>query len=157
MPLPVFTGDVIDAVEELNDETTAYLNPRTGMMVTLTAEDERSLDEEVDDDIPLWKAEHLALVRAILEGHLWLALPASFDLDEKGVMLSFARTIKSKTQRKQLALVATQSEAFRRYKAGVVEYGLSAPWAEFRSEATTIVAVRWLAQNRVAFTTDVDD
>jgi len=70
-----------------NDDWTAYINRRTGELVTVTDEEARAVEDEAgDDDLPDWQAEHLPKVREALASDDFLALPTRFDINEYRIM-----------------------------------------------------------------------
>ncbi len=156
MPLPVFTGDLVQALDGLEDDQTVYLDPRTGAIVRLSSEDESYLSFEVDDETPGWQAEHVDLVRDILRGHRWLALPSQFDVDELSVMKRFIADMMNNINKQKLKVELGREMAYSRFHAALRQLRIEDEWESFRAESLVEVAVAWLRANRVPYTTDSD-
>lgn len=74
MPLPVSLDAVADELDDLMDDSTAYVNRKTGEVMTLSV-DEASLVEEEDfdeEDLPDWERELIPKIREILESEDWI-------------------------------------------------------------------------------------
>ena len=68
MPTPVFLRDVVDEMDALTDEATAYINRRTGELYTLSREEIHLVEDEDDpEDLPDWQREALSKAREILD------------------------------------------------------------------------------------------
>ena len=68
MPKVISLKDVVDELEGLMDEFTAYLNCRTGEVVTISHEDGRMIEDEVElEDLPEWQREWIPKVKEVLE------------------------------------------------------------------------------------------
>src|SRR5215211_7562906 len=58
MAIPVSLRDMIDEISLVGDEHVAYLNQRTGELVTLSREELSAAEEEASlDDFPQWQHE----------------------------------------------------------------------------------------------------
>ncbi len=156
MPLPVFTGDLVQALDGLEDDHTVYLDPHNGALVRLSSEDESYLTFEVDDDTPGWQAEHAELVRDVLGGHRWLELPSQFDLDEIQVMKSFIGDMMNNINKQRLKVELGREMAYSRFHAALRRMRIEHEWEAFREESLAEVAKAWLQANRVPYTTDSD-
>jgi hypothetical protein len=64
MSVTVSLRKVVEEMDVLNDEWTAYLNHRTGELSTVTTDDLSALENADDPDLPDWRRELLdALLR----------------------------------------------------------------------------------------------
>ncbi len=52
MAVAVSLQDVVDALEMQSDMTTAYLDPQTGEVITITEDDRRYAEGQDDDKLP---------------------------------------------------------------------------------------------------------
>lgn len=157
MPLPVFTGDLLQALSDLQDDQTVFVDPLNGTLVCLSSADEGYLHFEVDDDTPAWEAERVDLVRDVLGGHRWLALPSQFDLDELATMRAFIGDMMNNINKQRLKVELGREMAYTRFHAAIRRLGIEHEWEAFREDALTELAARWLGQNRVPFTTDPEE
>jgi len=65
MGFPVKLSDIIEAVEFQTDESSAYLNIKTGEIVTVTREDFEASENQDDlDEYPEWRHESIKIAHA---------------------------------------------------------------------------------------------
>ena len=87
MPLPVNLQDVVAEMDALSDEHKAYINRKTGELITITDEEARlAEDSESEDDLPDWQAEMMPKVREVLDSPDFISLPDRFEIDEWTIM-----------------------------------------------------------------------
>jgi len=85
--------EVVDAMDVIGDDTLAYLNPKTGEIVTLSEDDRRLVeDEELDEeDLPQWQRKALPKIREVMESDEFLELPSKFEIHDWEIMERFAQ------------------------------------------------------------------
>ena len=83
--------DVIEAMELVSDEATAYINQKTGELITLTHE-ELALAEDPDEAAaaPQWQKDLLPKVCEVLASEDFIPLPGKFEIHEWSIMERFA-------------------------------------------------------------------
>ena len=137
MSIPVSVQDVVGQMEMLDDEVTAYLNRKTGELVTVT-EEERDTLEADPESFTDWEREGLSQLREIDETEDYIELPTSFDIHEYSIMEPFCQG--SRTTSKECTC-STRSAA-------------QGPFAASKTQSTnsgsgtigiTIAAKRWSA------------
>ena len=154
-------NDVVDQLEMLlSDESTAYLNRRTGELYMLTDEelweaedeDEEEPDGETPAETPEWLREAIEKAREVTNSDDWLALPSKFDIHEYKIMEDFCRTFEDEDMRARLLGQIRGCGAFGRFRAMMEVLGLEQIWWEFRHNAFEEIAVDWLEENQIEFT-----
>src|SRR3977135_1575249 len=97
MAATVKLKDVVNELEMVSDESTAYLNKRTGELYTLTQEElfsvEDDEEEDEDDDDPEWLREAKVKAKEVTGSDEWLELPSKFDIHEYNIMEEFCRSV----------------------------------------------------------------
>ena len=146
-----------DVVEEMvpSEEWTAYLNRRTGELVTVTDEDQRLVEEDADpSDLPDWQQESLSRARVALESEDFLALPDKVEIHEYSIMERFCLGVEDPEVRDALLRAIRGRGAFRWFKHVTHERGMAEAWYAFRQRALEEIAVEWLETNGVAYSRD---
>lgn len=118
---------IVDAMENTNDETHAWLN-------SVTREISYECDELADD------AEQ------------WIAIPEGDDVDEYGIMQDFIDTLpfSQLAQAQELDDAIQGKGAFRKFKDKVIKLGIDEAWYTFQYAAFTEIAQEWAAEFGVA-------
>lgn len=143
MPLPVSLDLVAQELESLDNEMTAYVNRRTGDIVSVSDEELALVEEEeegVEEELPDWQVEMLPRLREIASGEDWVALPDKFDIHEWEIMRRFAETVDDKDLAERLQRAIHGKGAFRMFRATLEDAGRRDEWYDFRREALKTVA-----------------
>jgi hypothetical protein len=155
MGIAVSFRAVVDELDALQDECTAYLNRQTGELLTLGDEELRAVDDDVDPaDLPEWQRDDLPRLREVLDSGDWLALPTSFDIHEWAFMDDFARSLDDAAVRDELLDAIRGAGAFRNFKGAVRRHGIQDTWHNFRFAALGRVATDWLDEHGIAYIRD---
>jgi len=149
---------VIEHLDMLNDEITAYLNKQTGELVVLSTE-ELSAAEEGEDpaDYPEWQQEAVLKAQEVIASDDWLELPDKFDIHEYNVMEEFCYSVADTQISERLLGQIRGSGAFRRFREAIDFFGIEQDWYRFRSETMERIAVEWLEANQIAYSRDPND
>ena len=151
-PVMVSLHDVVVEMDLLNDEWTAYLNRRTGELVTVTDDDARlAVEDEEAADLPDWQQERLPKVREVLGSDDFLVLPDKDEINEYGIMEDFCLGLEDPALRDALLGAIRGSGAFRRFKDAIHDRGVAEAWYAYREQAFEEIAVEWLEANRMPF------
>jgi len=155
MPLVVSLRGVVNEMDVFSDEHTAYINRKTGELITLTEEDRSLLeDEEPSEDLPEWQQEMIPKIRELLESDDFIELPSKFDIHEWSIMERFCSSVEDPDQREQLLNAIHGSGAFRYFKDTIHRLGIADPWYRFRDAALEEIAIDFLEANGIAFKRD---
>lgn len=152
MALPVNLLAVVDQMDVISDEVTAYINRKNGELVTFTAED-ISLAEEEDDNysVPEWQRDIVDEAKQALSNDDYRELPDKFEVDEYGIMERYCYTIEDEQVRETLLEAINGKGAFRRFKDKVHEKGIDKDWHQFRTNAFKQIAANFLMSQGIAF------
>ena len=156
MAEPVSLKAVVETLESLGEELFAFLNPHTGDLVILSAEDIRLVEDDAPADaLPEWQQKVLAEAREVLASDEYLELPTSYDIHEYAIMEEFCSTIAKPQLRHALLDQIHGSGAFRRFKQAIHRYRIAEDWYRFRTAAVADIASRWLDAHQIAYRRDV--
>lgn len=146
---------VVEELDALTDESTAYLNRATGELCSLR-DDEVSAAEDGDHDlIPDWLEGGLPKIREILESEDWLALPTRFDIHEWAIMDGFARSVEDDADLRDELMGSIRGRgAFRCFKDVLYRRGIQDTWYHYRAEAFARIAIEWLDEHGLSYVRD---
>jgi hypothetical protein len=148
----VSLDDVVMEMDLPNDDWSAYLNRRTGELVTVTDEDQGLVEGEEDtEDLPDWQRERLPKVREALESDEFLPLPSKFDIHEYRIMERFSLEVENADVREALLQAIRGRGAFRRFKEVIHERGVTEAWYAYRQQVLEDIAIDWLEANGIAY------
>lgn len=141
MPLPIPLDDVARELDGLMVQSTAFINRQTGE-ITVVTDDELSMVEEVeeDPDFPGWQQEMLPMLREIVSGDNWVALPNKFDIHEWEIMRRFADAVDDDRLSEELHRAIHGAGAFRMFRATIEDAGVREKWFAFKHEALREIA-----------------
>jgi len=153
MTTRVKLDEIIDGLESQSDESSSFLNKKTGEVVLMTdyamraAEDNESL-EDMDD----WERDLVVIAREILaETGQYIPLPTKFDIDEYRIMERFCVSLENQEISDDLYGLISGSGAFRRFKDAIYRYGIEDEWHSYRSNALKEIAIEWCQENVIEF------
>ncbi len=157
MALPVKLHAVVNQIEMADDEMTAYINRKTGDLITLTDED-LCYAEDSDNNrlIPDWQRETVDQAKQVLADDEYIALPDSFDIHEYKIMEHFCYTIDDERVQNILLQAIHGKGAFRHFKDKIHEEGITKNWYLFRDNAFEQIAVDFLENQEIAFTCETE-
>ncbi len=141
MPLPVSLDLVAQELDSLMDEMSAFVNRKTGEIVTVSDEEVGLAEEETDEsELAEWEAEMLPQLREIAAGGDWAALPDKLDIHEWEIMRRFAEAADSEDLSARLLRAIHGKGAFRMFRATIEDAGLVEEWYQFKHEALKTIA-----------------
>jgi Uncharacterised protein family (UPF0158) len=152
MAVIVSLSAVIEQMDLVTDEATAYINRKTGELITLTDE-EVALAEDPDAaaHAPQWQKDILPKVREILASEDFLPLPGKFEIHEWSIMERFARSLTDAAVGDELDAALHGRGAFRRFKDAVRRLEIADEWYRFRDAALEEIAVEFLDAHGIAY------
>lgn len=152
MAVIVSLREITEAIGFQPEETTAYLDPVSGEVVSVSEEDLRlAEDEEAAAAAPEWQQEEIATAREILASDRFLSLPTAFDIHEWAIMERFAAERPDPDQAETLLQAIHGSGAFRRFKNAIRRLGIEEDWFRFMDAATLAIAKEWLESRGIAY------
>jgi len=153
MGFPVKLSDIIEAVEFHTDKSSAYLNIKTGEIVTVTREDfEAAENQDNLDEYPEWQHESIKTAQEILDHEEdFIGLPTKYDVHEYQIMERFILSIKDREISDALYRAIKGKGAFRRFKDAVIRFDIADEWYKYREDAIKQVAIDWCELNQIKF------
>jgi len=151
MPLPVKLQDVVDAMDAPVDGWMAYVNRKTGEIVSLAEDDVAFHDDDDDDALPDWQAEVLAKTKEVEASDDFIQLPDKFDINEYAIMERFCSNADDDTLRQELLDAIKGSGAFRRFKDMIRLRKLEQTWWTYRDAAIEKIATDFLEMENIPF------
>lgn len=143
--------DIIEGLEFQSDESSSFLNTKTGEVVLMTDYAMRAAeDDEPLEEVPDWERELVAIAREILaESGQYIQLPTKYDIDEYSIMENFCTSLDKKEIGDILYDLICGSGAFRRFKNAIYKYGVEDEWDKYRNNAIKEIAVEWCKENNI--------
>lgn len=143
---------IIEGIEFQSDETTSYLNKKTGEVVTITDQEfSAAEDNEPVEQFPEWEHENIKTAKDILETNDYISLPSKFDIHEYDIMERFCLSITDEEIRDRMYNSIKGSGAFRRFKDNIHRYNIAEEWYKYRDEAIKRMAIEWCEENGIEF------
>jgi hypothetical protein len=144
--------DVIDEMEIMSDEATAYINRKTGELITLTDEI-LALAEDPDEaaDAPQWEKDLLPKVQEVTASEDFIPLPGKFEIHEWSIMERFARSVSDGDVRDELESALHGRGAFGRFKDALHRRGIVDAWYRYRDAALEEIAIEFLEAQGIEF------
>ncbi|UWX57047.1 UPF0158 family protein [Chlorobaculum sp. MV4-Y] len=149
MSVVIRLKDVVDAIGRTDEERRAFLNIRTGRIVTFSRD---ALDAvELGSAV---RAGEEAMVReageALLSGD-YRELPDQFDIDDCSILRRFCQTVENDELRRGLLRSLQGRGASMRIRSTVDAFGVVDGWTAFRNEALRAIAIDWLGNLGITY------
>ena len=154
MQVLVKLGAIVEAMEFQTDESSAYLNRRTGAIVIISDEEFRAVEEgRPVGEYPEWQRESIEVAREILEDEegVYVRLPTRFEIHEWQIMDRFARWVEDEGVSEELRYALRGRGAFRMFKDAIHRLGVAKEWYEYRERALRRIAADWCEANGIPF------
>jgi hypothetical protein len=146
---------VVQEMDVFSDEYHAYLNKRTGELVTISDEDIGIVErDEKLGSYPKWQQNVIRKTKEVLGSKDYLSLPSRFEIHEYNLMERFCYSVGDEKLRNKLLYQIRGAGAFRRFKDAIHEYGIADDWYRFRQAALEEIAVEWLEAEKIPYTRD---
>ena len=142
----ILLSDIVEAMEMQNDESSVYLNLKTGEIVSLYHEDSMLIDDEVIE-------EDKELRESVLESEDYIQIPDKFDINEYRMMEHFSLSIPGDIGG-LLYDNLSGSGAFRRFKDNINRFGIEDKWYKYRNNSYYDHAKGWCEANEIPFIDD---
>lgn len=144
--------DVIEEMDMSSDEATAYINRKTGELITLTDE-MLTLAEDPDEaaDAPQWEKDLLPKVREVTASEDFIPLPGKFEIHEWSIIERFTQSLTDAAVSDELDAALHGRGAFRRFKDALHRLGIADQWYRFREAALEEIAIEFLEAHGIAF------
>ena len=145
--------DVVNEMDVLSDEHSAFLNRHTGELVTLSNEEISAAEEDENiDEYPEWQQDMILKAKEVINSDDYLALPSKFEIHEYHIMEEFCHAVEDDKIRGNLLDKIRGRGAFSRFKNAIRMNGIEEEWYRFRQEELEKIAIEWLEANEISYT-----
>ncbi|HCO95358.1 MAG TPA: hypothetical protein DIU00_15650 [Phycisphaerales bacterium] len=153
MTIRVKLDDIIDGLESQSDESSSFLNKKTGEVVLIIDEELNAAREnEPIEDFPDWQQDQVRIAKEIIaETGDYISLPTKFDIDEYRIMERFCLSLDDPEMSDLLYGLIKGSGAFRRFKDAIHKYEFADEWYSYRNKALKEIAIEWCQENGIEF------
>ena len=153
MAIRVKLDDIIEGLEFQSDESSWFLNKKTGEVVLINDyEMQAAEDDELIEDMPDWEQDQVRIAREILaETGQYISLPSKFDIDDYSIMERFCMSLDNQKIGDALYDLIGGSGAFRRFKDAIYRYGIEDEWHTYHNNAIKEIATEWCRENNIEF------
>ena len=154
---PVSLQSVVNEMDVLSNDVTAYINKKTGELFSVNEEEASILEQvnEEDEFIPEWQRETLPKVREVLESGDYVALPDQFEIHEYSIMERFCLSLSDEGLQDELLHAIRGSGAFRRFKDAIHRKDIQDDWYRFRDQALKRIAIDFLESEGIPWQDDM--
>ena len=151
MSVRVKLSDIIEGMEFQSDESSSYLNKKTGEVVLISDYEMRAAESnDPIEDVPDWEKDQVLAAREILaETGDYISLPSKYDINEYGIMEDFCWSLEDTRKGEFLHGLIGGPGTFRRFKDALFKYGIEEDWYTYRSDALKEIAVEWCRENNI--------
>ena len=139
-------SDIVEAMEMQNEESSFYLNLKTGEIISFYYEGSMLIDDDLIE-------EDKDLRESVLESEDYIQIPDKFDIYEYRMMEKFCLSIPGEMG-DILHDNLSGSGAFRRFKDNINRFGIADKWYKYREESYYEIAKGWCEVNEIPFTND---
>lgn len=158
MSIKVKLSEIIAGMDSQSDERLSYLNKETGELVSIS-DYELRIAESGDplEEYSEWQRDLIKIAKEILEDkeNKFVSLPSRFDIDEYMMMEKFVLSVKDDHISNYLYAAIKGKKAFRRFKDGVLRFGIEKDWYMYRESEFKEIAIRWCEENKINYIDDL--
>lgn len=153
MGFPLKIGEIVEAIDRQTDEIAAFLNKKTGEIVTILAEELNAVEnQEPFEDSPEWEQADIRMAQEILDNEKdFLRLPTKDEIDEYQIMESFCLSVRDRRISEALYVSIKGKNAFRRFKDQILRFAIADQWYKYREEAIKQMAIDWCKSHHIDF------
>jgi hypothetical protein len=140
--------EIINEMAELGERHVAFLNRRTGELLTLNEQQRLIMENGPGQSAaPDW---HRELVEGLRSGDI-VELPGAFEQKQFTIIERFCATIKDVTRREKLLKAIRGRRAFDGFHQAIRRLDLEEQWIGFRNRSFEALAIDWLEKNNIAY------
>ena len=154
---PVSLQSVVNEMDVLSNDVTAYINKKTGELYSVSEEEASIVEQgnQEDEFIPEWQREMLPKVREVLESGDFVVLPDKFEIHEYSIMERFCLSLSDEGLQDELLNAIRGSGAFRRFKDAIYRKDIQDDWYRFRDQALKRIAIDFLESEGIPWQDDM--
>jgi len=139
--------EIIDHIEMQFEGTNAYVNKKTGEVISISEDDLRDaedMDEQEMSELPDWQQMNMKIALEFIEHEDdYISLPTEMDFNSYEMMERFIYTLNDDKKSRILDGAIRGKGAFRRFKDTIDAVGLSKEWYRFRDQCYRQIAIEW--------------
>lgn len=152
MTIIINLDEIIEALELQTEETSNFLDLKTGRVLLITDEEFQAAEnDEPLDGFPDWQQESILTAREIPEKDHYIPLPSRYDIDEYSIMERFCLSVADEELQNILFNAIRSRGAFRRFKDNIHRHGIAEDWYKYRDEALKQLAIDWCIANNIKY------
>jgi hypothetical protein len=153
MTIRVKLDDIIEGLQFQSDESSSFLDKRTGKVVSVSDEEMQAAeDDKPIEDFPDWEQDTVKIAKEIVaETGDYIELPSKFDVHEYSIMEKFCLSLDDPEMYENFCDLITGSGAFRRFKDAIHKYDIADDWYKYRDNALREIAIEWCRENNIDF------
>ncbi len=153
MAILIKLDDIIEGLEFQSDESTSFLNKKTGEVVLITDEELNAAEEnEPIEDFPDWQQDQIRIAKEIIaETGKYISLPTKFGIHEYSIMERFCVSLDDSEMCNIFCDLIRGGGAFRRFKNAIHEYDIADEWYSHHNNAIKEIAIEWCRENGIEF------
>ena len=146
-------SEIIGEMDLQHEESSLYLNKKTGEVVMVTDEEIRATEEEDSlEELPEWQREAIKVARDVLENsENYVQLPSKYEIHEYRIMENFCNSIEDRRISETLWDAIKGRGAFRRFKDSIIRLGVEDRWYKFKEETFKKIAMEWCEDNNIDY------
>jgi len=142
-------------MDVFSDENHAYVNRKTGELVTISDEEIGIVEDGLDPmESPEWQRSVIEQAKRVLDNPDYLPLPSKFDIHEYSIMERFCYSIEDDELSEELIYMIRGSGAFRLFKHAIHKNNIAEDWYRFRDRAFEEIAIEWLEDKGIGYIRD---
>ncbi|MFH1741037.1 MAG: UPF0158 family protein [bacterium] len=154
--LRVKLSEIIGGMEFQSDETSSFLDRRSGRVVSISDSEYRAAEDgDPLEDYPEWEQEIIQTAADIEKNPKdCVLLPSKFDIHEYRIMEKFCLSIEDTEICERLYHAIKGRGAFRRFKDEIHRLDIADDWYKFRDEALKKISIEWCEANKIEYADD---
>jgi hypothetical protein len=159
LAVPISLRRLVQELEAVMENTSTYLDKRTGEFYTLTDDLMMLADDDEDslDTLSAWEREVADFVLKIDDSDRYLPIPDQWEINELRLLDRFAETLEDDALRAEFRRELGGRGVFRRFRNLIQRHDLEKPWDDFETAALTQLARDWLEENGLPFREDLEE
>ena len=156
MGFPVKLNRIIEAIELQTDESSAYLDKKTGdVLVIMEEELNAAEDQEPLEEYPEWQRDNIEKAREFIDREEdFLSFPTKYDINEYRIIEDFCHSLEDREIAEALFNTIHGKGAFRRFRDVIQRQKMDDEWHKYRDGAIRLIAIDWCKANDITYSDD---
>ena len=153
MGFPVKLNRIIEAIELQTDESTAYLDKKTGDVLVIMEEELNAVeDQEPLEEYPEWQIDNIKKAREFIDREdVFISLPTKYDTHEYRIIEDFCHSLGDREIAEALFNIIHGKGAFRRFRDAIERFNMEDAWYKYRDGAIRQIAIDWCEANDITY------